>query len=337
MASPPAPQSVCQVVGTSESCDKDDKPNTLTWEYTGGGCAASDNDQGSKAKCEGSINDALAILVKPEKGSDLTVNPGEQFDLSPLDASKRIELVNGGGKEKLEIHTSCSQPLNPGDVFGSLTLVALDGQGLGVNVEYSYQIDNIGSSNVFDVTVIDDTFSPIPGSPIASIPAGGSVTLMATDTLTDTTTNIVTVTGESASGLMCGAMDSATVEFVEPPGSCADGKPKELVFQYLGGDCSGSSNAQKDAACSGDPGGAPVSIDVTRDEDKVSAIPGSGIPLGGTFTITTTGSRLASNTEFDIDGPGGTQSLKIHTSCSQPLMEGDRFGSVVLQQFVPEN
>ncbi len=337
MASPPAPASVCQAVRRSDFCDKDDKPDTLTWEYTGGGCAASDNDQGSKTKCEGSINDTLPVLVKPEKGSDLTVNPGEQFDLSPLDASKQIELVNGGGKEKLEIHTSCSQPLNPGDVFGSLTLVAVDGQGLGASVDYSYRIENIGSTDAFNITVIDDTISPVPGSPIASLAPGGSVTLMATDTLFDTTTNIVTVTGESGSGEMCGAMASATVEVVDPPGSCEDGKPQELVFQYLGGDCSGSSNTQKDAECSGDPGGAPVSVSVTRDASKVSANPSSGIPLGGTFSIMTTESKLASNTEFDVDGPGGTQSLKIHTSCSQPLSEGDRFGSVLLLQFVPEN
>lgn len=49
------------------------------------------------------------------------VAPGEEFTIS-------IEITNSGGTEINEIHLSCSQPLNLGDVYGSLTLVGANGE-----------------------------------------------------------------------------------------------------------------------------------------------------------------------------------------------------------------
>ncbi len=47
------------------------------------------------------------------------------------------------------------------------------------------------------------------------------------------------------------------------------------------------------------------------------------------FTKTDNGDpkELPKDTQFDVTGPGGTQSINIRTSCSKPLNLGDRFGS----------
>ena len=54
---------------------------------------------------------------------------------------------DGRSMQSLNIHTSCSQPLEAGDQFGSLELVAFNGQDArGVEVIYSYQVTNNGSA-----------------------------------------------------------------------------------------------------------------------------------------------------------------------------------------------
>ena len=53
-------------------------------------------------------------------------------------------------------------------------------------------------------------------------------------------------------------------------------------------------------------------------------------------TITTT-DKFEANTKLEVQ-QGGTalQELEIHTSCSQPLVVGDQFGSLILEEFVPK-
>src|SRR5437773_3452873 len=64
----------------------------------------------------------------------------------------------------------------------------------GADVEYTYTIKNPGTTTVNDVTVKDDQLGTVPGSPIASIPPGGMVTLTAKQFVSATTVNTVTVT-----------------------------------------------------------------------------------------------------------------------------------------------
>jgi hypothetical protein len=48
------------------------------------------------------------------------------------------------------------------------------------------------------------------------------------------------------------------------------------------------------------------------------------------------GKEFPSEIEFDIRQGGVTlQSLRFHTSCSQPLLVGDQFGSVIVTGFFP--
>lgn len=125
------------------------------------------------------------------------------------------------------------------------------------------------------------------------------------------------------------------------PGSCDDGKPKELVFRYTGDSCMATTNWQEGSfTCSGDPKFAePVEVVITRDAADADVIPDSEtIMVGGEVRIRATGDRLKSNTYLDIRQKSMVlQSLKIHTSCSKPLAVGDQFGSLYLQQFIAED
>jgi hypothetical protein len=96
--------------------------------------------------------------------------------------------------------------------------------------------------------------------------------------------------------------------------------------------------------CEGDPMGAsPVVILATNKhdpDDPHAKIWFSGqVGIGSTFDIdarSAGATRLGGNTYvhlFDLQG-NPLQSVKFHTSCSQPLELGDQFGSLVLEGLV---
>ena len=114
-----------------------------------------------------------------------------------------------------------------------------------------------------------------------------------------------------------------------PPEPHCTSRVRALTIRYLGGACSESLHTQGDKAqCSGEDPVADVSITFTKDADKFSTTPNSGISIGDMFTIAKNdGGDFPSEIKFDATGTGGTQSLMIHTSCSQPLNLGDQFGA----------
>ena len=132
--------------------------------------------------------------------------------------------------------------------------------------------------------------------------------------------------------------ESCAVELIKPSG-CEIGKPTALVFQYTGEGCvDGNDQASDKWSCSGDPSGAePVQVVLTKDAGKFNVFP-STINIGDKFEIRKTdGGDFPSEIKFDIRQGGVTfQSLKIHTSCSQPLAMGDQFGSLILKEFIPK-
>ena len=234
-----------------------------------------------------------------------------------------------------------------GDRFGSLLVDSFQNaqQGLvqaGVDVTYGYTVTNVGSVAVFDVTVVDDQLGVVPGSPIAQLDPGESASLSTTVPILGDTMNLVNVEARGADQQVCGALDSASVVFVAPPpppGSCADGKPQAVIFSIGGGACQTPlANPQGGkASCSGDPGAAPLTLVVTKDAAKVSVSPSTGIAIGDVVTVaSTSGKKLPAEIKLDVVGATGTQALKIHTSCSQPLAPGDAFGSLVVQGLIPE-
>jgi len=138
----------------------------------------------------------------------------------------------------------------------------------------------------------------------------------------------------------------------EPPvGDCDRGKPQVLTMKYTGQDCSASSHSQglDKVTCSGDPGSAdPVWIiacdkkniaDLGNDKTKIWFA--GPVNLNDTFDIDAAAegqSKLKAETVvfiFDIDG-NLLQSVRFHTSCSQPLNVGNQFGSLLLVEFVAE-
>ncbi len=197
-----------------------DKPEVLTWLYSGGGCGASDNDQVSGDlfcnELDGGISGALPVTIVDNEGNVFDVAPGETFTTS-RSASKVFMLSNTGAEENGR-HVSCSQPLQAGDVYGSLTLAALNGAGIGSNVVYAYQVSNQGVETVNNISVFDDQLGSI-GS-IESLAPGESETLTATAFISETTTNVATVDGQFPSGATCGQDSNPVVVNVLPPPPC---------------------------------------------------------------------------------------------------------------------
>ena len=125
------------------------------------------------------------------------------------------------------------------------------------------------------------------------------------------------------------------------PDCCEQEKPTALIMQYVGGGCDDLQHGQDDGkvSCAGDPLElASVLVFATDDEDPAGrdrVYFDGPVDLDGTFTISAAAAgedKFKSATFvhfFDVDGTW-LQSVEFHTSCSQPLAEGDRFGSIVL-------
>ena len=127
-----------------------------------------------------------------------------------------------------------------------------------------------------------------------------------------------------------------TESTVSPPPSdgCEEGKPSVLEFEYTGKSCAASQdlNSQTVDTCAGTLNGetGPLSIEYTDKFGSKLTLSPTTVVLGGKFTLETTGRRtLHSNTAFDIkQGETLLQSVRIHTSCSQPLVVGEEFGGL---------
>ncbi len=284
---PPAePGTECTAPAAPGGTECDGKIVELVFAYNGAACADPlANPQGGKATCDGDATGSVnvGIIYTGKNPGDFTVSPasmindGDQVRLTAtgadfLKASTKLQIVDSNSVEQsLTIHTSCSQPLALGDVFGSLTII-------GMTTENG----EIELSN--------------PETPIFQ--------------------------------------DSCEVPFSPPSPHCTS-KLNSLTLAYIGdflGEGCAVSNAQDGkGSCSGvaDPGD-PVSVTITKDAGTVSATPDSGIGVFNLTTLSQAGDQLESSTEFDVTGAGGTQSIAIHTSCSQPLNLGDRFGSFVV-------
>jgi hypothetical protein len=230
-------------------CINAGQPKSLTFRYTGGGCAESNNTQAPyKAFCTATPVGGLVtgnITVKAAGSSSFTydvynvspsdVAPANEFTItfgsSYLKADSYVKITgeDEGGNPVTElnkIHTSCSQPLKVGDVFGSLELVALNGQTAGNDVKYTYTLKNVGNSTITGIKLTDDKLGLIADS--ISLAADQSYSIDAVTELQDTTTNIATA---EVVGRICKATASATVTVELPQTSfvCSDAKPLDTI------------------------------------------------------------------------------------------------------------
>jgi hypothetical protein len=129
-----------------------------------------------------------------------------------------------------------------------------------------------------------------------------------------------------------GPFDACEVPLAPPGPHCtSDLQSLTLVYigDYLGQGCTVSNSQGGYGTCSGvaDPGD-PVSVSVGS---GLIADPNDQIEFGDLVQIEkSSGSDLSSLTQLTVTGDGGSQTIKIKTSCSKPLSLGDRFGSFVV-------
>jgi hypothetical protein len=145
-----------------------------------------------------------------------------------------VAIAGTSKTENDKIHISCSQPIKPGDDFGSLQVVSFtskDGGPVatgGVNVDYTYKVTNTGATTIENVMVTDSELGAI--GTIPSLAPGGMATLMKSTTVEDTVTNTATASAnvQGAQTATCEDKAQATVMKKPPPPIpfvCSDNKP----------------------------------------------------------------------------------------------------------------
>ena len=116
-------------------------------------------------------------------------------------------------------------------------------------------------------------------------------------------------------------------------------RPSAIQFRYTGADCTASSNNQSSDKFECHDFGStngPVDILVFKDSDIYANV--SGATLGTIIDATAANAGqndFGSETLIEIRDTAGNllQSIRLHTSCSQPLALGDRFGGMDLISF----
>jgi len=236
------------------SCLTEGKPKELVFKYTvtppNSLCTIS-NGQSGKATCNvtGAFNPAQSASLLAAGSSDLkkdvytvipaSVNPDGTatvtFKGSDLKADSYVRLSQSGGQVNLKIHTSCSQTLAVGDVFGPLTLVGFNGATGGTSVLYGYELKNLGSP-VTVGSIVDDKLGAISfsdcDSGLPNLATGNSVRCTLEGAINQTTTNTVTVNSKLSNGANCPATDSLTVTVAPPPpplAPCSELKPIDVL------------------------------------------------------------------------------------------------------------
>jgi len=129
---------------------------------------------------------------------------------------------------------------------------------------------------------------------------------------------------------------------------CDTADPDQLLMRYTGDGCGASNTQQGDGKWSctdfaGGPNGDNQVYIIANSSTTPTATPqwfAGNVSLGGTFVANSGASNFSSNTYIHIfSQQGGTllQTLKVHTSCSTPLVAGDQWGSVQLLQVTFQN
>lgn len=137
----------CPDCGCTDCCEDGNKPAILTMRYTGEACGSGSNSQSSdKYSCSGDPGFASPVYVTAvnKDGNkvffDDLVELDASFDIDAglagedkLDSETWIYIhdLNGNQLQEVRFHTSCSQPLDVGDQFGSFVLTGCRSEGSG--------------------------------------------------------------------------------------------------------------------------------------------------------------------------------------------------------------
>ncbi|MEQ1850426.1 MAG: SdrD B-like domain-containing protein [Chthoniobacteraceae bacterium] len=161
----------------------------------------------------------------------------------PSNIFVHIYNVQGGTRlQFLQIHTSCSTPLNAGDQFGSIIVfsadtVAAGTVSLGTEVKFIYKIANLGATTITNVNVTD-FMGTVSGSPLTILP-GQVVDLMRTVATSTNISNTVTASGGAGT---CSDSDTTTVTVVPPPPTPKDctAAIQKTLLKYTGPNVAGA-------------------------------------------------------------------------------------------------
>jgi hypothetical protein len=143
------------------------------------------------------------------------------------------------------------------------------------------------------------------------------------------------------------AANSAGSPLCQQGGNCTtDGRPNKLTFTYTGGSCAAAVNSQpipNKYVCSESNGGltgvSPVQIIVSSSSSLPTATSqkyfNGMVPIGGAFNVFSAPSSTFGANTFVFIYEGGVlkQSIQVHTSCSAPLIRGETFGGLRLDDY----
>lgn len=385
-------------------CGELGKPQKLTMLYTAHNNTNHTQDP-AKVTITGDPNGAspVYIVATDKKGSRVwaqgTVALDGTFDIDATSAGKtrldaetyvRIYTAQGGTLlSTVRFHTSCSQPLQLGNQFGSIKIVGFlsdtggtatldessdDDFGddadeptgpefaLGDTVVWTYVVTNPGQAPLTNIVVTDDKESPAPildgGFNVGDVDHNnilepGEEWLYRATGIAEVAgqyRNIGTVVGTPVGG-GDNVTDSDPAHYIVPVPQvnlCGEyGKPQRLRMRYVGGNEQHHEQDDGKVVVTGDPANAsPVRIIAASKSDpsnkKAKVWFDGQVALGNTFDIDARNAgatRLAGDTYVFVYDLAGNllQSVKFHTSCSQPLRIGDQFGSVEIVGFLSEN
>jgi len=275
-----------------------------------------------------------SVLAKEKLGTEITVEIYDNETGTLLDTQK--------------IHTSCSRPLDEGMAFGGYLVVADVSKIIDLQDMVSLTGDVIGMLVQADEglarTAIDDAISA--GGDAKEIGRAEGEMTKAVD--------------EFGKGKPDKAIDhykkawehaqKAMKNILEPSDDLCAGhaKPQVLTVMYVGGGSDDSDHSQDAKKASVDPE-EPISAltvhiiasDKKKVDDSKAKVWFEGdVNLGETFDIDAANAgekHLKADTYVHIsDASGILQTVKFHTSCSQPLSIGDQFGSLLLVGFIAE-
>ncbi|NNC43979.1 MAG: DUF11 domain-containing protein, partial [Acidimicrobiia bacterium] len=202
----------------------------------------------------------------------------------------------------------------------------------GELAEFTISVTNTGNVTLTDVVVTDVLASSCEAAAIRDLIPGDSETYDCTQTVTAAFTNVAVVTALGPQSQSVTDEDSSDVTILA--NVCEFGKPDALILTYTGLGPDGTNNSQSgnEVILDGDANDQDPVWMVVRDHKGVVIFEGA-VAIGESFTVEGTKNKIPPRMLFEMyDTQGGTklETVRFHTSCSQPLFAGDQFGSITV-------
>jgi len=361
----------------------------LRFVYNAGNTVISSQDDG-KVKVSGSTpicGDGERVIVSKEQDPfkaegdglffDGTLKCGDNFEaIGKFKGSTYIHVISGSTTQTTEFHTSCSQPINIGDVYASVEVIGFTDEngngadntpldlGPGLSDPTSLSVDVKPGDTIVYTYIVDIVEGPVT-----------DVVLSAYDSINnDYTPKLVTETEEKLVYVYsftvpqieqypfvveAGSSVEAVTEYgdntcqataqlqytVDKPPFVGDvcetcGKPRALSFIYNPGNVdltSPDSKAQLEGSL---PSGGPKRVVVSNKEDIDHIFFEGTLEPGDVFraAVPPGADKFDSNTYILVfEGSTKIQTMTYHTSCSGTIKLGDILGSIQVVKYEGEN